>query len=186
MVSEVLIWNDKWNTELYNYLCYLSSLFASFSILDKLIIHFFTLSLGLYLDLLPEVHGHSQNLFLYILYKLSTSFEKHAAAPLNLSVIFLDRKQCDSLLMLHMIIYIGDIESYITYHLVNCTILFNCVKEYQQHSWNSLQLTNYAQGANHKGRFDDPGGGGVCRIRTIDCFSSAMLLFYPDVKGRVV
>ena len=114
------------------------------------------------------------------------TFEKHYAAPLNLSVIFRDRKQCDSLLMLHMIIYIGDIESYITYHLVNCTILFNCVKEYQQHSWNSLQLTNYAQGANHKGRFDDPGGGGVCRIRTIDCFSSAMLLFYPDVKGRVV
>ena len=39
-------------------------------------------------------------------------------------------------------------------------------------------------GAIHKGRPADPGGGGVCGIRTFNCYSSVILLFYPDAGGE--
>ena len=39
-------------------------------------------------------------------------------------------------------------------------------------------------GAIHNGRPADPGGGGDCGIRTFNCYSSVILLFYPDAGGE--
>ena len=44
----------------------------------------------------------------------------------------------------------------------------------------------YQFGAIQKGRPTDPGGGRVCGIRTFNCYSSVILLFYPDAGGRGV
>ena len=38
-------------------------------------------------------------------------------------------------------------------------------------------------GAIHKGRPADPGGGGLHGIRTFNCYSSVILLVYPDAGG---
>ena len=38
-------------------------------------------------------------------------------------------------------------------------------------------------GTIHKGRPADPGGGG-CGIRTFNCYSSVILMFYPVAGGE--
>ena len=46
------------------------------------------------------------------------------------------------------------------------------------------KLLRQTFGAILKGRPADPGGGGVCGIRTFNCYSNVILLSYPDALGK--